>query len=396
MGEASALAQPGRGFSRSMLALACEIYRQLFGSDGGRIPATFQLLTMSGWAPDPSQPRPIRRGSGEVHLAEALGVPLDGWKARPGAERAPLAGPCLRSSCSRCRAISLFLMALALGHGHQGARSRRVDRGRRALRGAARRAPAAPRRAPGRRARGLPESAPVSRSCCSSCSIICLRASPSTTGGSTGGSRTGPRAGFEIAAWEGAPLELAGRLVQEDLCLMQRGDAGYRLVAAVLCFPPIGAFPTSSVARWRPSTPRCRASGSGSPPRSTASSRASRSRGRSGGSTGAWSTRRPCSCRPSTGPPQADQRRAGRPELWLRGATDAAPPAGLGRRRVRDPYPRRPARGRDRCARSGARARRTHPRNAGRHGALQEHPADPRALLAWLDRRAEAQGPSGR
>jgi dimethylamine monooxygenase subunit A len=50
---------------------------------------------------------------------------------------------------------------------------------------------------------------------------------------------TGER--FEIDAWSeasaGAPLELAGRLVQEDLCLMQRGEAGYRLVAAVLCFP---------------------------------------------------------------------------------------------------------------------------------------------------------------
>lgn len=46
---------------------------------------------------------------------------------------------------------------------------------------------------------------------------------------------TGER--FEIKAWEHAPLGLAGRLVQEDLCLMQRGEAGYRLVAAVLCFP---------------------------------------------------------------------------------------------------------------------------------------------------------------
>jgi len=42
---------------------------------------------------------------------------------------------------------------------------------------------------------------------------------------------------FELAAWREAPLELAGRLVQDDLCLMQRGEAGYRLVAAVLCFP---------------------------------------------------------------------------------------------------------------------------------------------------------------
>jgi hypothetical protein len=46
---------------------------------------------------------------------------------------------------------------------------------------------------------------------------------------------TGER--FDPAAFAGAPLELAGRLVQEDLCLMQRGEAGYRLVAAVLCFP---------------------------------------------------------------------------------------------------------------------------------------------------------------
>jgi dimethylamine monooxygenase subunit A len=55
------------------------------------------------------------------------------------------------------------------------------------------------------------------------------------TGGRIENRTTGE--GFEIAAWEDAPLELAGRLVQEDLCLMQRGAAGYRLVAAALCFP---------------------------------------------------------------------------------------------------------------------------------------------------------------
>jgi hypothetical protein len=46
---------------------------------------------------------------------------------------------------------------------------------------------------------------------------------------------------FARAAFADRPLELAGRLVQEDLCLMQKGEAGYRLVAAVLCFP----------SRWR-------------------------------------------------------------------------------------------------------------------------------------------------
>ena len=37
------------------------------------------------------------------------------------------------------------------------------------------------------------------------------------------------------------PLNLAGRIVQEDLCLMAPGDTGYTLEAASLCFP----------SRWR-------------------------------------------------------------------------------------------------------------------------------------------------
>jgi hypothetical protein len=44
--------------------------------------------------------------------------------------------------------------------------------------------------------------------------------------------------------WDGEavdPLELAGRLVQEDLCLIQNDDAGPVFTAAVLCFP----------SRWR-------------------------------------------------------------------------------------------------------------------------------------------------
>jgi hypothetical protein len=37
------------------------------------------------------------------------------------------------------------------------------------------------------------------------------------------------------------PLELAGRLVQEDLCIIQQGDGGPIFTAAILCFP----------SRWR-------------------------------------------------------------------------------------------------------------------------------------------------
>lgn len=42
-------------------------------------------------------------------------------------------------------------------------------------------------------------------------------------------------------AFAAAPLDLAGRLVQEDLCLMEPHADGHRLIAASLCFP----------ARWR-------------------------------------------------------------------------------------------------------------------------------------------------
>lgn len=42
---------------------------------------------------------------------------------------------------------------------------------------------------------------------------------------------------YRLADWHDRPLELAARLVQEDLVLMRRGVDGYRLVAAALCFP---------------------------------------------------------------------------------------------------------------------------------------------------------------
>ena len=46
---------------------------------------------------------------------------------------------------------------------------------------------------------------------------------------------------LSLTDFAAAPLDLAGRLVQEDLCLMQPSEDGHRLIAASLCFP----------ARWR-------------------------------------------------------------------------------------------------------------------------------------------------
>lgn len=42
---------------------------------------------------------------------------------------------------------------------------------------------------------------------------------------------------WDLAAPAFHPLEIAGRLIAEDLCLMQDGGSGYRLTAASLCFP---------------------------------------------------------------------------------------------------------------------------------------------------------------
>jgi NADH dehydrogenase [ubiquinone] 1 alpha subcomplex assembly factor 5 len=83
MGEANALVERGRApLKRATLLRACEIYRELFGDRDGRIPATFQILMLSGWAPDPSQPQPIRRGSGRLDLAQAFGVPAEAVEAK--------------------------------------------------------------------------------------------------------------------------------------------------------------------------------------------------------------------------------------------------------------------------------------------------------------------------
>jgi NADH dehydrogenase [ubiquinone] 1 alpha subcomplex assembly factor 5 len=76
MGEANALSErQRRPLRRAILLRAAEIYRELFADARGRVPATFQVLMLSAWKPAPTQPQPLRRGSGQVRLVEALKVP---------------------------------------------------------------------------------------------------------------------------------------------------------------------------------------------------------------------------------------------------------------------------------------------------------------------------------
>ncbi|MGY6634354.1 MAG: methyltransferase domain-containing protein [Alkalilacustris sp.] len=74
MGETNALAaRLRRPTCRAVLRLAARRYRDSFGGDDGRVPAGFELIFLTGWAPDDSQPRPLRPGSARRRLADALG-----------------------------------------------------------------------------------------------------------------------------------------------------------------------------------------------------------------------------------------------------------------------------------------------------------------------------------
>jgi NADH dehydrogenase [ubiquinone] 1 alpha subcomplex assembly factor 5 len=60
--------------TRRLLLRAAEIYAERFAADDGRVPATFEILTLTAWSPDESQPKPLRPGSAQTRLADALGV----------------------------------------------------------------------------------------------------------------------------------------------------------------------------------------------------------------------------------------------------------------------------------------------------------------------------------
>ena len=75
MGETNALSARRRTpLRRGTLARAAAVYQERFGLADGRIPASFEILFLTGWAPDASQPKPLRPGSATRRLADALGT----------------------------------------------------------------------------------------------------------------------------------------------------------------------------------------------------------------------------------------------------------------------------------------------------------------------------------
>ncbi len=75
MGETNVLFdRPRTPLSRRVLARAFALYAERFSDPDGRVRATFELVTATGWTPHASQQQPLRRGSAKMRLADALGV----------------------------------------------------------------------------------------------------------------------------------------------------------------------------------------------------------------------------------------------------------------------------------------------------------------------------------
>ncbi len=73
MGESNIMTARRRTpLRRDTLSWVCEVYQTRFGLPNGRIPATFEIVFLTGWAPSANQQKPLRPGSATSRLADAL------------------------------------------------------------------------------------------------------------------------------------------------------------------------------------------------------------------------------------------------------------------------------------------------------------------------------------
>ncbi|XP_047311381.1 putative methyltransferase At1g22800, mitochondrial [Impatiens glandulifera] len=70
MGETNALFQRKKTLNRETALATAAIYESMFGSDDGTIPATFQVIYMTGWKDHHSQQKAKRRGSATVSFQD--------------------------------------------------------------------------------------------------------------------------------------------------------------------------------------------------------------------------------------------------------------------------------------------------------------------------------------
>jgi NADH dehydrogenase [ubiquinone] 1 alpha subcomplex assembly factor 5 len=73
MGETNAVAEQRKTLTRrATLLRALQRYQELFANPDGRVATSFQVLTMTAWAPHPSQQQPLAPGAAQASLAQVL------------------------------------------------------------------------------------------------------------------------------------------------------------------------------------------------------------------------------------------------------------------------------------------------------------------------------------
>jgi NADH dehydrogenase [ubiquinone] 1 alpha subcomplex assembly factor 5 len=100
MGAANVLAERRRTpLRRATLMRAADIYAQRYGGRNGRVPATFEIVTLTGWAPHESQQKPLIPGSAATRLADALGTAEQpaGEKAKASRLHKPIKPPATKN-----------------------------------------------------------------------------------------------------------------------------------------------------------------------------------------------------------------------------------------------------------------------------------------------------------
>ena len=71
MGEGNALQGRRSAFTRrDVMMRTAEIYAQKYGTEDGQIPASFELISLTGWSPDASQPKALRPGSAKSSMTD--------------------------------------------------------------------------------------------------------------------------------------------------------------------------------------------------------------------------------------------------------------------------------------------------------------------------------------
>lgn len=85
MGETNVLMERRKvPLKRGTLMRMSQIYQERFSDPDGRVRATFDITYITGWAPHESQQKPLRPGSAQARLADALGTEERKTGEKPG------------------------------------------------------------------------------------------------------------------------------------------------------------------------------------------------------------------------------------------------------------------------------------------------------------------------